>query len=228
MEDKTLGMRWFKIYTVLFAVRVAIIAVSLVITIPLTIKNGLPSDSIEAARTVVYSIDYAFAIFAFIHFIKKTKLGYYLNLAYLVVGLVAAGIILVIRATVEEQEYPLIYVIVGSVLMQLLVIAAWFIPNYIYFKHRKFLFSGTLKEKSSLITSTVKSAGEKAKAISTKDPTSKQSTTTTNGNIPKMPIDNQPYKSIPSDDLRKLKELHQAGVLTDEEFSQKKKDILGI
>ena len=73
MEDKTLGMRWFKIYTVLFAVRVAIIAVSLVITIPLTIKNGLPSDSIEAARTVVYSIDYAFAIFAFIHFIKKTK-----------------------------------------------------------------------------------------------------------------------------------------------------------
>ena len=38
MEDKTLGMRWFKIYTVLFAVRVAIIAVSLVITIPLTIK----------------------------------------------------------------------------------------------------------------------------------------------------------------------------------------------
>ena len=59
MEDKTLGMRWFKIYTVLFAVRVAIIAVSLVITIPLTIKNGLPSDSIEAARTVVYSIDYA-------------------------------------------------------------------------------------------------------------------------------------------------------------------------
>ena len=89
----------FKIYTVLFAVRVAIIAVSLVITIPLTIKNGLPSDSIEAARTVVYSIDYAFAIFAFIHFIKKTKLGYYLNLAYLVVGLVAAGIILVIKAT---------------------------------------------------------------------------------------------------------------------------------
>lgn len=71
----------------------------MVITIPLTIKNGLPSDSIEAARTVVYSIDYAFAIFAFIHFIKKTKLGYYLNLAYLVVGLVAAGIILVIKAT---------------------------------------------------------------------------------------------------------------------------------
>ena len=73
MEDKTLGMRWFKIYTVLFAVRVAIIAVSLVITIPLTIKNGLPSDSIEAARTVVYSIDYAFAIFAFIHDLKGSS-----------------------------------------------------------------------------------------------------------------------------------------------------------
>lgn len=214
MEEKQLGMTWLKIYTVIFAIRTVFVTFSAIVRIAYCIKNGLPTDSIEAARTIAYSIDCAFIIIVFAHFIKKTSLGYYLNIAYIFMGQLAVGVVSTINTSTQDTDISLETYIIVAIVLEGIFMLAWGLPNYIYFKHRKFLFSGKLSDK--------KIAANTGKEIQKIAPATHQAK-----DEPAC-ADIAAQTSIPSEELRILKDLHESGVLTDEEFAQKKKKLLGI
>ena len=96
--------------------------------------------SSEQSLPIVYLIfvwdvlSYAFHIPVFVLMKKRSRLGYDLN----VILLVVEAINLALRQGFRGENFTASFLF--GLLFALLI---WFLPNYVYFKHREYLFSGT-------------------------------------------------------------------------------------
>ena len=238
MEEKQYGMTWLKIYTVLFVIRV--ISMTLSVFTVLTTVIGNNASDMAIAILILLLIEYAFEIFTLVHFLKKTEFGYTINMVYIFLSTFISAFNVFFQKVIDQgfDATQFFGVIIASVVFLLV----WSIPNYIYFKHRKYLFSGTLKEKSNTtVTSnaiqssnnSVVGASGKAPSVSQKKEADKTAAFTAKDSSSSESVEgpakeNKTQKIIPVDELRMLKKLHDSGVLTAEEFEQKKKQLLGL
>ncbi len=238
-EEKQYGMTWLKIYTVLFVIRVISMTLSVFTVLTATIGNNASGNDMAIAILVLLLIEYAFEIFTLVHFLKKTEFGYTINMVYIFLSTFISAFNVFFQKVIGQGFDATQFF--GVVIASVIFLLVWSIPNYIYFKHRKYLFSGTLKEKNnsavhSIATqspnsgtysanvkdpSALQKEAEKTIAVSAKDPSSSES-------VCVSAKENKTEKIIPVDELRMLKKLHDSGVLTAEEFEQKKKQLLGL
>ena len=239
MEEKQYGMTWLKIYTVLFVIRV--ISMTLSVLTVLTAVIGNTASDMAIAIFILLLIEYAFEIFTLVHFLKKTEFGYTINMVYIFLSTFISAFNVFFQKVIDQgfDATQFFGVLIASVVFLL----AWSIPNYIYFKHRRYLFSGTLKEKnnSTVTSSTIQSANNGVIAATVKTPSESQKKKKADERaafsvkdssqskiVAEPKKDDKTQKTIPVDELRMLKKLHDSGVLTAEEFEQKKKQLLGL
>ena len=204
MEEKKLGMTWLKIYTVLFVIKILGTTWSEIGALASSANNNLFGNSTVMLILVVGAVELVFDIVAFIFFYKKTELGYYLNIAFMVLSVLFA-----VMAQVVTEAYP-----IGSIMLAgAFLLLIWALPNYIYFKHRKFLFTNKVEKP---VSATTKDSAAAITSVAIKEEKAEVA-------------ENEKQKQgIPTDSLRKLRELYDAGIITEKEFSEKKKKLLNI
>lgn len=239
MENKQYGTTWLSIYTVLFVLRMISLTITIISSIVMCARYGLFTNSLAMFVLIVLILEYAFEGFALYHFLKRTSLGYTLNMINLIVTVLMSAFNVYIQHLLADDYDPSMLPAILLATAGLLVI--WGVPNYIYFKHRKFLFGGNLKEKKStsnnasslnqINTTAVadeKEPPETEENSSLPDASSEheQKEASTPTENPKKAAD--VCSGIPVRELKLLKELHESGVLSDDEFEQKKKQLLGI
>ena len=204
MEEKKPGMTWLKIYTVLFVIKIIGTTWSEIGALASSANNNLFGNSTVMLILVVGAVELVFDIVAFIFFYKKTELGYYLNIAFMVLSVLFA-----VMAQVVTEAYP-----IGSIMLAgAFLLLIWALPNYIYFKHRKYLFTNKVEKPVSVAT---KASAAAITSVAIKEEKAEVA-------------ENEKQKQgIPTDSLRKLRELYDAGIITEKEFSEKKKKLLNI
>ena len=233
MEEKKYGMTWLKIYTGLFILRVVSMTISVVTLLTAFIRTS--GNDLALAILFLLVIEYIFEIITLIHFLKKTEFGYTINMVYIFLSTFISAFNVFFQK-VAEQGFDAIE-FSGVLFACVILLLVWSLPNYIYFKHRKFLFTGSLKEKTdhniplmdsaqnAITTSNdVVTAIKKEPDIS---PKSKVETSYVSNGVIKQ--NNTSEKTeIPSKQLKQLKVLRDEGILTEEEFKEKKRQILNI
>ena len=224
MEEKQLGMTWLKIYTVLFIIKMLGTTVSAISTYIACAEYSLFTDVIGLTALLLVTVETAYLIFTFIHFSRRTALGYTLNMVYIFLDIFISALNTSFSRSMDPNTN--IGHVWGIMIATALLLLVWSLPNYIYFKKRKFLFSGSLKgnenhrpelmlppKQTSLqeasIGTSVAEIGDRAK-----QPVSEEAKPKSN--------------AIQVDVLKTLKELHDDGVITDDEFTEKKKQVLGL
>lgn len=123
ISDRELPLRWFKFYTYVRIPIAIFVAISLIVSIE-TNPRGLFEIYLMEAMLILMVIYYAILFYA-LH--KRLSLGWMLNW----VAIVSDTLI----APIGHAKFLGAY-LVAVILMSLV----WFLPNYIYFKKRRYFF----------------------------------------------------------------------------------------
>ena len=239
MEDKKYsGTTWLSIYTFLFVVRTIGMTITVISTIAACAQYGLFNDSYALPILVILLLEYAFEVFALVCFLKKTELGYKVNMIYIFASTFISAFNVYFRHVMEGSAQDMFFSVVIACIAML---AVWSVPNYIYFKHRKFLFAGDMKERKTTdeerqkkmsakeIPSSLEVTSSEATGSSTANSNEQKTSQVEKNAVTKPPVEmNKGSIPLPVKELKLLKELHDTGVLSNEEFEKKKKDLLGI
>lgn len=125
--NNDLSMKWYNFYTYFILPFMMFTNISILIPNIYTIT---PFYLIFALLQFVY-IGITFALL-----LCKWKIGYYFNLAYLFITPIFAFI-----SNISTLENENIYYIIGYIIGTAIAIAIWIIPNVVYFRKRKDLFT---------------------------------------------------------------------------------------
>lgn len=238
MKEKELGMQWFNFYSFLFILRIIGAVVSVLITLVESVKYHLSSPFIIGFLALLI-MECAFIITTYIQFKNRTPLGYKLNMVYIFLSVLIAAQRQFLEATADTginmESYGIPLALTGIFLL------VWSVPNYIYFKNRKFLFEGTTSD--TLVANSITNqdlenpeqaveeldkdsdftSNEEAESVSINNVTDSDNNEKSISNNPSNVSEN-----IPVEALKKLKDLYDAGIFTEEEFAEKKKRLLKL
>ena len=250
MEEKQYGTTWFSIYIVLFVIRVISTVLS-AITVLVACINGGSANTFALPALIILLAECAFEVFTFVHLFNRTEFGYTINMVYIFASTFIAAFNVFFRRVLDDgfdaAQLTGILIACGFYLV------VWSVPNFIYFKHRKSLFHGTLKENNmgTHIHREKSADSDAASKKTTSTPVVKMDPVTSaetvireddekqivseaiksdNADRPATDSKERIYTEnpIPVKELMLLKELHDSGVLSDEEFQEKKKKLLNI
>lgn len=238
LKEAQYGTTWMTIFTVLFVLKILINIWSEIRDVSACASNNTLSNPIVSAILIIVAIELIYDIVAFIFYIKKTDLGYYLNIGFIFLTVISANVrqflLQIAQGGYDYSVGRLMYNI--PVLVGMLLI--WSVPNYIYFRHRRYMFSGMLKDNkvsfptAHPINTNAISGNQPDRTDSlhkkAATPTKKETQSSVAGITPKNEDSFIDVDIIPADSLRTLKELYDSGILTKEEFTEKKKKLLNI
>lgn len=255
LKEGHYGTTWLSIYTVLFGIRIFSLSLSFISIISTSIEYKLFGDALVLFIIIILAAEFVFELFTIIQFINRTELGYALNMVYVFLSTFLAAFNTSISKLLEQSMDS--SQLVGVLIACAVFLAAWSYPNYIYFKHRKYLFTGkpnekkkTVYDKASKNNNSVSHKSDKSNATATEAKAnntlerearkgeeknrSESDTIGDDSSEESVRIKNKKegvadaQDSIPVNELRILKDLHESGVLTEEEFAEKKKQLLKI
>lgn len=194
------------LYTALFILLIITKAVSLVRDTYACAHNETLGNPIVASIIGIVFVELIYDIVTFIFYYKRTQIGYYLNVGCLFITVISACIRQLL-AQVFQGGYDyafsrLMYIIPVGIVMLLV----WTIPNYIYFKNRRHLFNSAVDVK----------------------PTYPSRIETHRNDGHHDGVRSRVNDEISVDSMRSLKKLYDQGILTEDEFNEKKRQMLGL
>lgn len=209
MEEKQLGTTWMKIYTVLLIVRIVSLIFSVITVLIAVIDKNTENSELALPILIVLLIEGAYDVFTYVHLSKRTQLGYIVNMVYIFLSPFISAFNVILQNVTDQGADPA--KLMGVIITTIIILIAWSLPNYVYFKNRKFMFEEQVNNKSGKVNSI----------------NSDEAHQTIGGEI--LTTKNEPFVDESQiEALRTLKELHEEGILSDDEFTEKKKQVLGI
>lgn len=126
-NESIIGMKWYNFYT--YFILPLIIFINMFAILPST--GSITAFNLIFTLLWVIYIGITFALLLF-----KKKIGYYFNLAYLLITPITTFF-----SNISGLENESISYITGYIIGSGIPIAIWTIPNIVYFKKRKDLFT---------------------------------------------------------------------------------------
>ena len=120
-----------------------------IILTAINIVDYLPTLDINMINILAFLIDLSIFVFMFItyyHFLMKNKIGYKFLNAWLVIELITNVLTATTNSFTDNYEgATLMDFAIPFVLTTCIVGIVWTLPNYIYFKNRKYSFDDSIK-----------------------------------------------------------------------------------
>ena len=191
-ESKKYGIGWLRFYVKWrFPIAFIVGAISIINEISQGTRQGWFSVPEFIFWLIVDVAIYFFRFPVFDNLMKLNEKGYELNGVLLVIETVT----MVVRTAFRDDD-----ILFGLVLGIPMGILIWWLPNHVYFKHRKYLFTGT-KTLNELIED-YKKEEQKPNAESIAEPDTKEKPVQQTPVLRSLP---QEEKGAPSEDAQQLK-----------------------